>query len=213
MASAKDESIAAAISFQSQTDFERVQITRGIKKAKQHLQQSAGSGHSSRSFKHPSRLHKFLDDSTLDDVSRFKKRERRNRRRSLTTDDLDTTNATMMDELRTLYDHRAKQNHSEHTLKEDTVTEDHMYTDVALLQRESIRLSDKVRKLLTLLYALFDEDGDEKLFKDEYLLLFKKIYFALRAFWDKSLPTMTEQESRAVAEEDWEVDCQGYVVT
>ena len=85
-----------------------------------------------------------------------------------------------------------------------------MYTDAALLKRESIKLEPVVRFVLLQLYESVDEDSSGHLDKEEYTKLVGRLYSCLRLFWDEELPVLSPSEMKQTAEDDWETDRDGH---
>jgi hypothetical protein len=84
-----------------------------------------------------------------------------------------------------------------------------MFTDKAILQRESIRLQRPVQQILHQLFMVIDDDKSGEIDADEYLVLSQKLYTAIRGFWDEDLPELARAEMNEVSASDWEQDRQG----
>jgi hypothetical protein len=115
-----------------------------------------------------------------------------------------TGQCPFLTELRTWYDTRWQLD------ADQVVADEAMFTDKAILQRESIRLQRPIQQVLKKLYMVIDEDNSGSITHDEYQVLSAKLYCAIRAFWDKELPELDAREMMEVSASDWEQDRQGY---
>ena len=75
------------------------------------------------------------------------------------------------------------------------------YTDQALLQRESLRFDPEVRRVLSEIWRVTDENGDGSIQKGEYLEMSRKLYRVV-----VGQQAGDEAEVRRVAEAEWEHD-------
>lgn len=128
-------------------------------------------------------------------------------KRTRSFDQKDKVPFTMLDELRLFYDTRHKLDEDTHEITGDNL---HLYTDKALLQREAIKFDPGVQSVLQELYALIDSDFSGTIEKFEYVMLNRKLYVALRAFWDPTLTDLDVEELEDMAEDDWDTDSQGF---
>eukprot|EP00741_Cyanophora_paradoxa_P000945 tig00000448_g913.t1 len=76
-----------------------------------------------------------------------------------------------------------------------------LYTNKALLQRESLKFDPAVREVLERLWVVADVDEDGVIDHDEYVDLNKRIYKHLNAVWDEAAAALN-------AELDWAFDVQ-----
>ena len=81
------------------------------------------------------------------------------------------------------------------------------YTDLALLQRESLKHDVRVRRILDHIWAATDRDGSGTIDKEEYIIMCKKVY---RAIVDDTDSPQADAEILKIAEEDWDADRQGH---
>lgn len=83
----------------------------------------------------------------------------------------------------------------------------HFYTDLALLQRESLKHDPRVRRVLDFIWEATDRDGSGTIDKDEYMVMCTKVY---RAVVDDTDSPEAHAEIKRIAEEDWDADRQGH---
>ena len=83
----------------------------------------------------------------------------------------------------------------------------HFYTDLALLQRESLKHDPRVRRVLDFIWDATDRDGSGTIDKEEYMIMCRKVY---RAIVDDTDSEEAHAEITRIAEEDWEADRQGH---
>jgi hypothetical protein len=76
-----------------------------------------------------------------------------------------------------------------------------MYSNTALLQRESLKFDPKVKALLDKIWQITDNNHNGSVDKDEYVTISKKLYYAL--------VDHDPEEATKIAEEEWELDSFG----
>jgi hypothetical protein len=123
-------------------------------------------------------------------------------RRHSEPDAVNDVELTLFRDLRAMYDTREDDDI-------DGVDED-LYTDLALLQREAIRLEPEVQLVITELYEAVDADGSNTIEEGEYQDLVRALYNCLRTFWDKDMAELDDEEMKEIAAEDWKVDANGH---
>jgi hypothetical protein len=133
------------------------------------------------------------------------KKARKKRRKSASG--AGTVEVTLFKELRDMYDTRKGDDDDDDEI--DNVDES-LYTDLALLQREAIRLEPQVQLVISDLYEAVDSNASNTIEENEYRDLVRALYTCLRTFWDKEMPELDEAEMQAIAEDDWKVDCAGH---
>jgi hypothetical protein len=105
-------------------------------------------------------------------------------KRSATLDDLESVKPTLIKQLRSLYDTRD----AESIGHDDGDVDESLYTDLALLKRESIRLEPNIQIVLGELFEACDTDLSGKIDRSEYRKLMLSLYDCLRFFWDETMP-------------------------
>jgi hypothetical protein len=122
----------------------------------------------------------------------------------------------MMQQLRDRFDHRHRQNasHIIHTSVTATADKGHssvaeMYSDQALLERESIRCDPEIQRILKRMFRLVDVRGRGFIDRHEYTNLNIVLYKCLQSFWDESLEDLTTEQMKQVVAEDWVIDAKG----
>ena len=126
-----------------------------------------------------------LDGTSLGSV-------RRQRRRSL-VDRLSSMDATMFAELKEFY--RADCEHAQDM--------PHLYSDQALLRRESIMFDVGVHSALRRFWFIYDSDGNGRISKDEYICCNKLVQRILCTDFD-------DEKQEQIAHQDWIDDSGGF---
>jgi hypothetical protein len=127
------------------------------------------------------------------------------KQKSWEAEDAGKVELTLLKDLRAIYDTRDKGDLSLDELDDD----EELYTDLALLQREAIRLEPEVQMVIGELFEAVDTDLSNSLEKHEYKELVNVLYECLRLFWDEDLPALEQDEIDQIAEDDWKVDSAG----
>jgi hypothetical protein len=96
--------------------------------------------------------------------------------------------------------------------KAEEATEDNeqLFTDTALLQRESMRFNTKISSMLEKIWHWVDRDGSGDVDESEYIRLY---HILVKIIWShQKVSETSEQELRRMAHVDFENDCMGYDV-
>ena len=120
----------------------------------------------------------------------------------------DGANTKIFDDLRQIYVEGNDQ--ATASLEEPDGETSKMYSDISLLQRESIRFEPELHIVLGELYDAVDSNRNGFIDKEEYCELIKLLYYCLKGFWDASMPDQTEKGLAEIANKDWQSDSQGY---
>jgi hypothetical protein len=89
-----------------------------------------------------------------------------------------------------------------------STADEELFTDKALLQRDAIRYSPRIMQTLREAFRLVDIEDNNCITKLEYTNLSARLYMCLRAYYDRTLPELSEEQSAHIAEEDWANDFQ-----
>jgi hypothetical protein len=77
----------------------------------------------------------------------------------------------------------------------------------AAQQSEAVRLNPQIQRSLKNLFTLVDADCSGSMEEDEFRVLNRAMYMALKCFWDESLPELEDAQYHTMATEDWSADC------